>query len=83
MAFVYCRPRRYDGPVTILSSTTRPRAFRAGFGLRNLLPQVRIEPVTKVHRDIIGAEAARAMQQVFDAALKTESQVAEPVPKRA
>jgi thioesterase domain-containing protein len=75
MAFVYYRPRRHEGPVTILSSTKRARAFRAGFKLRNLLPHVRIEPVTKVHRDIIGAESARAMQQVFDAALKTESSV--------
>jgi thioesterase domain-containing protein len=83
MSFVYCRPRRYDGPVTILSSTARPRAFRAGFNLENLLPQVRVEPVTKIHRDIIGAEAARAMQDVFDAALKTESKVEENALNRA
>jgi hypothetical protein len=75
MAFVYSRPRRYDGPVTILSSTLRPRAFRAGFNLKDLLPQVRIEPVTKAHRDITGPESARAMQNVFDAALKTSREI--------
>jgi hypothetical protein len=47
--------------------------------LQQLLPQVRIEPVINSHRHIIGGEAARAMQDVFDAALKTESTVAEPV----
>jgi thioesterase domain-containing protein len=83
MAFVYCRPRRYDGRVTILSSTARPRAFRAGFNLQDLLPQVRIEPVTKIHRDIIGPEAARAMQEVFDAALRSESKVEEKALNRA
>ncbi|MGE3528540.1 MAG: alpha/beta fold hydrolase [Methyloceanibacter sp.] len=72
MAFVYYRPQRYDGPVTVLSSTARPRAYNAGFNLQNLLPQVRVEPVTKIHRHITGAEAARAMQAVFDAALEAE-----------
>ena len=79
MAFVYYRPQRYDGPVTILSSTARPRAYNAGFNLQTLLPQVRIEPVTKIHRHIIGAEAARAMQQVFDAALNADGDAEEKV----
>ena len=79
MGFVYCRPRRYDGPVTILSSMRRPRAFRAGANLQNLLPQLRIKPVTKAHRDITGPDAARAMQEVFDAALKTQSKREERV----
>jgi thioesterase domain-containing protein len=82
MAFVYCRPRRYDGPVTILSSTGRRRAFRAGFNLHNLLPQVRTVPITKSHH-VTGPDAARAMQEVFDAALETEGKVEEKVLNRA
>jgi hypothetical protein len=85
MAFVYCRPRRYDGPVTILSSRSpkMTRAHHAGVDLQQLLPQVRIVPVINSHRQITGAEAARAMQDVFDAALKTEAKVEEKALKRA
>jgi thioesterase domain-containing protein len=83
MAFVYYRPRRYDGPVTILASRADRRAYHAGFDLHKLLPQVRIEPVTTIHRHITGAEAARAMQAVFDASLKAETKIEQPMLNRA
>jgi thioesterase domain-containing protein len=75
MAFVYWRPRRYEGPVTILASRSpkKTRAYHAGVNLQKLLPQVRIVPIITSHRQITGAEAGRAMQEVFDAALATES----------
>jgi pimeloyl-ACP methyl ester carboxylesterase len=82
MAFVYCRPRRYEGPVTILSSMTRRRAYRAGFNLHQLLPQMRMVPFSKTHH-VTGADAARAMQKVFDAALAAEGKVEEKVLSRA
>jgi thioesterase domain-containing protein len=72
IAFLYYKPHRYDGPVTILSSRRRTRALRAGFNLQALLPRVRIESATKVHHDIIGPDAAHAMQELFDAALRTQ-----------
>jgi thioesterase domain-containing protein len=85
MAFVYCRPRRYEGPVTILSSRSpkKTRAFHVGVNLQKLLPQVRIVPVVNSHRLITGGEAARAMQDVFDVALKIESKAGEQATARA
>jgi thioesterase domain-containing protein len=85
MAFVYCRARRYDGPVTVLSSRSPKitRAYHAGVNLQKLLPQVRIVPVVNSHRLITGGDAARAMLDVFDAALKTDATVEETALTRA
>ena len=70
VAFLSYRPRPYQGPVTILSSYGKSRAYRAGRRLQELLPEVRVELISDRHHNIgANPRAAEAMQVVFDSAL--------------
>jgi pimeloyl-ACP methyl ester carboxylesterase len=70
VSFLRYTPRPYLGPVTILSSNGKSRAYRGGARLQELLPEVRIELISDRHHNIgANASAARAMQAAFDSAL--------------
>ncbi len=68
-ALLRYRPRPYDGPVSILSSTKRYAKIQGGSLISKFLPQGRVQLFAGHHREGHGTSAAHFMQAVFDAAL--------------
>ena len=69
-AFRDYRLKPYPGPVTILASSRRVGRVRDGLHTAHILPNRIVRVVVDTHREVTSEpEAARAMQEAFDAAL--------------
>jgi acyl carrier protein len=69
-AYLDYSPSPYDGPVTILSSSSRFPAMRDGPHMSKLLPRRTVHLVFAQHHGVTSApRAAELMQEAFDAAL--------------
>jgi acyl carrier protein/alpha-beta hydrolase superfamily lysophospholipase len=74
-AFRNHRPKPYTGSVTILASSRRVARVRDGLHTAHIMPNRTIRVVVDTHREVTSEpEAARAMQEAFDAALARRQQ---------